>query len=188
MINKRDAEEDTKDHLMLDKVIMRDCKQWKTGLAMGWIYYQKAYDLVPHSWISKTLEMVGVAEGEGVRKFLCRSMKEWTTNLECGGQHLAKVNIKRGVFQGDSLSPLLFTICLISLRVMLREAKHGYQLNRSTCGKVNYLLYMDDLKLYGSNKRQSESLIQTVRIFTQDEVRNSEMCHHSFEERSERDG
>ena len=39
----------TKDHLMLDKVIMRDCKQRKTGLAMGWIDYQKAYDLVPHS-------------------------------------------------------------------------------------------------------------------------------------------
>ena len=156
----------TKDHLMLDKVILRDCKQRKTGLAMGWIDYQKAYDLVPHSWITETLEMVGVAEG--VRKFLCRSMKEWTTNLECGGQHLAKVDIKRGIFQGDSLSPLLFIICLIPLSVMLREAKHGYQLNRSTSGKVNHLLYMDDLKLYGSNKSQLESLVQTVRIFTQD--------------------
>ena len=61
-----------KDHLMLDKVIMRDCKQ--TGLVIGWIDYQKAYDLVPHSWISETLEMVGMAEG--VSKFLCRSMKD----------------------------------------------------------------------------------------------------------------
>ena len=30
-------------------------------------------------------------------------MEEWTTNLECGGQHLVKVNIKRGIFQEDSL-------------------------------------------------------------------------------------
>ena len=58
------------------------------------------------------------------------------------------------------------------MSVMLREAKHGYQLNRSTSGKVNHLLYMDDLKLYGSNKSQLESLVQTVRIFTQDEVGN----------------
>ena len=77
-----------KDHLMLDKVIMRDCKQ--TGLAIGWIDYQKAYDVVPHSWISETPEMVGMAEG--VSKFLCRSMKEWTTNL-------AKVDIKEECFK-----------------------------------------------------------------------------------------
>ena len=170
-----------KDYLMFDKVIMTDCKQRKTGHAMGWIDYQKAYDLVPHSWISETLEMVGVAEG--IRKFLCRIMKKWTTNLECGGQHLAKINIKRGIFQGDSLSPLLFTICLIPLSVMLREAKHGYQLNRSTSGNVNHLLYMDDLKLYGSNKRHFGSDRQNIQTRYKDEVRDSEMCHHSFEER-----
>ena len=32
----------TKDHLMLDKVILKDCKNRKIGLAMGWIDYQKA--------------------------------------------------------------------------------------------------------------------------------------------------
>jgi len=96
---------------MLDKVILKDCKQRKTGIAMGWIDYQKAYDLVPHSWILETLRM-GVAEG--IRTLLCRSMTKWTTNLECGG-HLASVNIQRGIFQGDSLSPLLFIICLIPL-------------------------------------------------------------------------
>ena len=58
--------------MLLDKVIMKDCKQRKTGLAMGWIDYQKAYDLVPHSWILETLRMVGVTEQ--VRKLLGDSM------------------------------------------------------------------------------------------------------------------
>ena len=58
------------------------------------------------------------------------------------------------------------------MSVMLREAKHGYQLNRSTSGKVNHQFYMGDLKLHESNKSQLESLVQTVRIFTQDEVGN----------------
>jgi len=109
--------------------------------------------------------MVGVAEG--IRTLLCRSMTKWTTNLECGG-HLASVNIQRGIFQGDSLSSLLFIICLIPLSVMLREAKPGYNLTRTPSGKINHLLYMDDLKLYGKNKSELESLIQTVRIYTQD--------------------
>ena len=156
----------TKDHLMLDKVILKDCKHRKCGLAMGWIDYQKAYDLVPHSWILKTLEMVGVSEN--VRRLMEESMKKWNTVLECGGRDLASVEIKRGIFQGDSLSPLLFIICLIPLSVMLRDAKQGYTLNRPQPGKVNHLLYMDDLKLYGKNKNELESLVQTVRIFTQD--------------------
>ena len=33
---------------------------------------------------------------------------------------------------------------------------------------INHLLFMDDLKLYGSNKNQLDSLIQTVRIFSED--------------------
>ena len=87
----------TKDHLLLDKVILKDCKQRKNGLAMGWIDYQKAYDLVSHSWILETLKMVGVAGR--IRRMLGESMKNWTTNLECGGRNLATVDIKRGIFQ-----------------------------------------------------------------------------------------
>ena len=110
--------------------------------------------------------MVGV--DEKAWRFLETSMSKWNTNLECGGRTLANVNIKRGIFQGDSLSPLLFIVGLITLSVILREAKQGYTLSRPQSGKINHLLYMDDLKLYGKNKKELESLVQTVRIFTQD--------------------
>ena len=33
---------------------------------------------------------------------------------------------------------------------------------------INHLLFMDDLKFYGANKDQLDSLIQVVRIFSQD--------------------
>jgi len=33
---------------------------------------------------------------------------------------------------------------------------------------INHLLFMDDLKLYGANRDQLDSLIQVVRIFSQD--------------------
>ena len=33
---------------------------------------------------------------------------------------------------------------------------------------VNHLLLMDDLKLYGANKDQLDSLVQVVRVFLQD--------------------
>ena len=31
------------------------------NLAMTWVDYKKAYDMVPHSWILEVIEMMGVA-------------------------------------------------------------------------------------------------------------------------------
>ena len=156
----------TKDHLMLDKIILKHCKARKTNLAMAWIDYQKAYDMVPHTWILETLQMVGASEK--IRGFLKQSMEKWTTNLESNGASLGSVDIKRGIFQGDSLSPLLFVVCLIPMSVLLRDAKQGYSMNKNSEDKINHLLYMDDLKLYGKTKEELESLVETVRIFTDD--------------------
>ena len=47
----------TKDQLLIDRMILRNCKRRKTGLSMAWIDYKKAYDMVPHSCL------------ENVRKF-----------------------------------------------------------------------------------------------------------------------
>ena len=34
----------------------------KKNLAMTWIFYKKAYDIMPHSWIKKCADLFGVAE------------------------------------------------------------------------------------------------------------------------------
>ena len=39
----------TKEQLLVDKMVMRNCKRRKTNLAMAWTDYKKAYDMVPHS-------------------------------------------------------------------------------------------------------------------------------------------
>ena len=73
----------------------------------------------------------------------------------------------REIFQGDSLSPLLFVIALIPLTLVLRKVKAGYDL--AGCGGVvNHLLFVDDLKLYGNSEKQVNTLLNKVRIFSQD--------------------
>ena len=59
--------------------------------------------------------------------------------------------IKRGIFQGDSLSPLLFTISLNPISQELQKTRCGYQLD--TKNKINHLFYID-FKLYGTNDHQ----------------------------------
>ena len=39
----------TKDELLIDKTVLRDCKRRHFNLAMIWVNYKKAYDMVPHS-------------------------------------------------------------------------------------------------------------------------------------------
>ena len=61
----------------------------ETNLDMACIDYQKAYDLVPHSWIIKRLTMVGASEC--FRGLLKNSMQQWTTKLESNGETLGDV-------------------------------------------------------------------------------------------------
>ena len=39
----------TKDQLLIDKMIVKNCKKRLTSLAVAWIDYCKSYDIVPHS-------------------------------------------------------------------------------------------------------------------------------------------
>ena len=118
---------------------------------MAWIDYKKAYDIVPHSWILETLKLTGVAQN--IQRLLGAGMKNWRRTLMSNGQNLGNVNIRRGIFQGDSLSLLLFVACLIPLSVILRKTQGKYQLSKEG-ESINHLLFMDDLKLYGSDERQ----------------------------------
>ena len=95
-------------------------------------------------------------------------MKNWATELTSwGGENLGKVNIRRGIFQGDSLSPLLFVICMIPLTKVPRKIRAGYVIKEGNL-KVNLLLFMDDLKLFGKNEREIDSLVKTVQVISKD--------------------
>ena len=150
----------TKDQILIDKMILQDCKQKHKNLAMAWVDYRKAYDLVPHSWILECLELAGISEN--IKNFIDNSLKKRTTELTSCGVFLGKVSINRGVFQGDSLSPLLFIVCMIPLTRILRQIKAGYVIKDGNL-KVNHLLFMDDLKLFGSSEREIDSLVKTVQ-------------------------
>ena len=121
--------------------------------------------MVPHSLILKCLEMVGGAKN--MITVISNSMVNWKTVLTSEGTDLGQVDIRRGIFQGDSLSPLLFVLIMLPLTLVLRKVRAGYRFSKEM-KPVNHLLFMDDLKLYGANKDQLDSLVQMVRIFSQD--------------------
>ena len=56
----------------------------------------------------------------------------------------------------------MLILSLIPLNVILRKAKAVYELSESK-GKINHLLFMDDLRLYSRNDKGLDSLVQAVR-------------------------
>ena len=86
----------TKDQLLIEKMVLKDCKRRHTNLAMPWIDYRKALDMVPHSWIIECLEIFGIARN--VEQFIRWSMAQWKTELTSCGERLGHVHIRRGIF------------------------------------------------------------------------------------------
>ena len=62
------------DLLYIDRAVIGAVKYRKKNLAMAWIDYTKAYNMVPHSQIKECLELFGVAEN--IKTLLVNSMKK----------------------------------------------------------------------------------------------------------------
>ena len=56
---------------------------------------------------------------------------------------------------------------MIPLNHLLRKCTTGNKLSRSQ-EKINHLMYMDNIKLFAKNEKELETLIHTVRIYSQD--------------------
>ena len=128
---------------------------------------KKAFDSVPHEWILRFLELFKVSPR--VIGFLKHNMKKWRTQLtlthESGTLTSDNINIRRGVFQGDSLSPLLFCISLIPLSLELNSSGYGYKIGTE---RITHLFYMDDLKLHAKVDCELEGLLRIVKGFSDD--------------------
>ena len=46
------------DLLYIDRVVIKEVKSRNKNLAMAWIDYKEAYDMVPHSWIIECLDFL----------------------------------------------------------------------------------------------------------------------------------
>ena len=159
----RHASRGTKDQLLIDNAVIGNCKSRKTNLNMAWVDFKKGYDMVPHTWIIKGLKLIGAAPN--VIALLKSTMIDWESELTSGDINLGEVNIKRGIFQRDFLSPLLSVVSLVPLTLVLRRTKQGYAFQKSK-SRLNHLHFMDDLKLYRSNQNEIDSLVRTVEIGT----------------------
>ena len=68
----------------------------------------------------------------------------------------SEVKVNRGISQGDSVPSILFVITWIPLSVLLRDMKAEYMSGEAR-GKINNLLFMDVLELFGKMMQEIDS-------------------------------
>ena len=137
-------------------------KTEKSSYGLDWL--QKAYDMLPQSWILHCLKMYKISHE--VINFIEQTMNTWRGKLTTGGRSIAETKIQRGIFQGDALSPLLFIIVMMPLNHLLRKCTAVYKLSRSQ-EKINHLMYMDDIKLFAKKKKNKKTKKNRKLSYTQ---------------------
>ena len=103
--------------------------------------------------------------------FVETSMSNWKTTMKVfyndGCITTDQIKIKRGIFQGDSFSPLLLCLALVPLTSELATSGYGYEIS-NTSALISNLFYMDDLKLYSKNEQEQFGELKIVRQFSDD--------------------
>ena len=136
---------------------------------MAWLDYQKAFDSVPHEWLLIALKLAKVPPL--VISAIETLMQKWSTNVHLtsheGDIQSNTIHYLRGIFQGDSLSVLLFILSVNPLSFLLKKLK-GYQIG--PFGKhdttTNHLFFVDDLKLIAVNLNLLKEQLDLVTQFS----------------------
>ena len=134
-----------------------------------WLDYRKAFDSVPHTWIIECLKLAKV------HPVLVRAIemltRNWSTKLQLQSENemIESEYIKylRGIFQGDSLSLLLF-ILTVNPMFFLLNTTEGYTLGKQGDRNLNitHLFFVDDLKLYSSSVEKAKIQLDIVTTFS----------------------
>ena len=99
-----------------------------------------------------------------------------------------EVQYRRGLFQGDALSPLLFCLSVTPLSFGLQNTT-GYPAKFLT-NPATHLMFVDDLKIYASG---AKALGQSLKVVEnhhrhRHENRCTEMCNSMLKEGKENRG
>ncbi|KAL0841160.1 hypothetical protein ABMA28_014906 [Loxostege sticticalis] len=161
-----------KEQLIIDSTVLKYSQKHKKDIFISYIDYKKAFDSIPHSWLLEILEIYKI--NPKIIEFLKNTMTSWRTtiNLRSSTNDIStgEVYIKRGIYQGDSLSPLWFCLALNPLSNELNESKMGFNIkcNRLVKHQITHLLYMDDLKLYADKVTNMSGLLDKTTEFSRD--------------------
>jgi len=97
-----------KEQLIINSAILEQAHKNKRNMYIAYSDCRKAFDSVPHSWLIHVLQIYKL--NPQIINLLQHLMKKWITTLQVKVKNHRimsdTIRIQRGIYQGDSLSPL----------------------------------------------------------------------------------
>ncbi|KAM6596656.1 uncharacterized protein LOC133034319 [Cannabis sativa] len=143
-------------------------KKGKGGLMAIKVDMNKAYDRLEWSFLEKVLQSHDFSPH--FIKMIMECVSSVTYSILLNGKPLPKFSPKRGIRQGNSISPFLFLLCNDVLsRIISKDQElgriHGIQLARGAPA-ISHLMFADDTILFcRANSREAENLGKCLKVF-----------------------
>ena len=129
---------------------------------MSAIDFEKAFDSLNWNFLLKSLEFFGF--GESFLGWIKTFYKNISSCVINNGFSTPSFNLKRGVRQGDPLSPSLFIIVLELLAVYIRNNDQikGIAVDGS---EIKLVIFADDMTSFVRDKLSYHTLFDTIDLF-----------------------
>ena len=146
----------TMDHIHTVNQVIEKTNEYRTPLCLAFIDYEKAFDSIETSAVLNAIRQQGV--GELYCRILEDIYKEGTAIIKLH-KDTGKVPIKKGVRQGDTISPKLFTACLQEIFKKLNWTNKGIKVGDEY---LNNLRFADDIILFSETSGDLKTMVEEL--------------------------
>ena len=130
--------------------------EYKIPLCFAFVDYEKAFDSIEFDPFFDSLENQGV---EAAYITLLRDLYNGATSTLTLHRESDKINLQRGVRQGDNISPKLFTACLQDAIInKINWEGKGINIDGEY---LSHLIFADDIVLVAKSPEELESIMLT---------------------------
>lgn len=125
------------------------------------IDFENAFTNINHDIIHRMLNMFHIPNT--LKNIILQYyMKAYTIIKTNRNEYTNKIFIKKGVRQGDPLSPLLFNMCIEPLIRLIKSTKIGYKFKGNKELMVNIMAYADDILITTNSIQEMEILFNKL--------------------------
>jgi hypothetical protein len=147
----------TTDHIQAVRTVIEKCTEYDIPLHIAYVDYQKAFDSI-ETWA--VLEAMNLARVDSRYSMLIKHIYESATlKVNVNDWETETVNVRRGVRQGDSISPKLFTLALESVFQKVDLQEKGLKIDGQY---LSHLRFADDIVLFSSDINELQAMLRQL--------------------------
>nr|XP_027124351.1 uncharacterized protein LOC113741063 [Coffea arabica] len=164
------------DRQILDNVILaheymhylKNKRQGKEGYMAIKLDMAKAYDRVEWHFLQAMMQKMGFC-AQWIT-WITSCLKTVTYSFNCNGENRGFVVPKRGIRQGDPLSPYLFLICSEGFSNLLKKAEERNDIKGLRISRqgpiITHLFFADDSLIFcKANKQQAKEVMKILKTY-----------------------